>query len=646
MLSWSGMAEAISVSGLRKSFGRTKALDGLDLHVGSREVHGFLGPNGSGKSTTIRVLLGLLHADGGDVRLLGGDPWRDAIELHRRLSYVPGDVSLWPNLTGGETIDLLTRLRGGVDRRRRDDLLAGFQLDPTKKARTYSKGNRQKVVLIAALASEVELLVLDEPTSGLDPLMETEFQAYVKQLQAEGRTVLLSSHILAEVEALCDRVTIIRLGRTVETGTLADLRHLTRTSIVAETAAAPDRDGGAGRRPQAARRGPQGPVRRRRRAPRSRAPPSHRARRPQPAQRAADTRGAVPAPLRGRAGGMRALAGTGPLIRFLLRRDRVRIPVWVLAITVSLLGSVASFASTYPTAADRQARARVLDSPVASLFVGPRYGLRDYTYGAMTAHELLPLAAVAVALMSIFLAVRHTRAEEETGRTDLVEATAVGHQAATAATLVVVGGTNLLLGVLLAVGLPLSLDGLSAGGSLAFAGALAGVGLVFTGAALVVAQLSRTARGALGAASIDGRGLPVARRGRHARRRPVLAVAVRVGDRDPGVRAGAMVGQSLPLLAAGVLVAAAAALSARRDVGAGLLGDRPGPATGSALLDSPWGLAFRLQRAASPGGRCRCSCWGSSTAASPTGPASCTRTSTRSTSTWSASEPPTPSTWP
>ena len=203
------------------------------------EVHGFLGPNGAGKSTTIRVLLGLLRADAGDVRLLGGDPWRDAVALHRRLAYVPGDVNLWPKLSGGEAIDLLGRLRGGLDPARRAELLERFELDPTKKGRAYSKGNRQKVALVAALASDAELLVLDEPTSGLDPLMEAVFQALHRGDARAGRTVLLSSHILAEVEALCDRVTIIRAGRTVETGTLAELRHLTRTSINVETAQEP-----------------------------------------------------------------------------------------------------------------------------------------------------------------------------------------------------------------------------------------------------------------------------------------------------------------------------------------------------------------------------------------------------------------------
>jgi ABC-2 type transport system ATP-binding protein len=233
------MSTAISVSNLVKTFGRTRALDGLDLSVEVGEVHGFLGPNGAGKSTTIRILLGLLGADSGAARLLGGDPWADAVELHRRLAYVPGDVHLWPNLTGGEAIDLLGRLRGGLDPRRRAGLLERFELDPTKKGRTYSKGNRQKVALVAALAADVELLILDEPTSGLDPLMESVFQECIGELHAAGRTVLLSSHILAEVEALCHRVSIIRAGRTVESGTLTDLRHLTRTSIVVETVEPP-----------------------------------------------------------------------------------------------------------------------------------------------------------------------------------------------------------------------------------------------------------------------------------------------------------------------------------------------------------------------------------------------------------------------
>ncbi|MFF3954242.1 ATP-binding cassette domain-containing protein [Streptomyces sp. NPDC001890] len=234
------MTKAITVAGLHKSFGRTHALDGLDLTVEAGEVHGFLGPNGSGKSTTIRVLLGLLRADSGAAQLLGRDPWRDAVELHRKVAYVPGDVTLWRNLSGGEVIDLYGSLRGGLDRTRRADLVDRFELDPTKKGRTYSKGNRQKVALVAAFASDVDLLILDEPTSGLDPLMEEVFQECVAQESARGRTVLLSSHILSEVETLCDRVSIIRQGRTVETGSLADMRHLTRTNIRAELAGPPD----------------------------------------------------------------------------------------------------------------------------------------------------------------------------------------------------------------------------------------------------------------------------------------------------------------------------------------------------------------------------------------------------------------------
>ncbi|MFJ9027477.1 ATP-binding cassette domain-containing protein [Streptomyces sp. NPDC102274] len=240
------MTKAITVAGLHKSFGRTHALDGLDLAVETGEVHGFLGPNGAGKSTTIRVLLGLLRADSGAAQLLGRDPWKDAVELHRRVAYVPGDVTLWRNLSGGEVIDLYGRLRGKLDPARRADLVERFELDPTKKGRTYSKGNRQKVALVAAFASDVDLLILDEPTSGLDPLMEEVFQRCVEEERDRGRTVLLSSHVLSEVEALCDRVSIIRKGVTVESGSLSELRHLTRTSVSAELSGEPN---GLGRLP-------------------------------------------------------------------------------------------------------------------------------------------------------------------------------------------------------------------------------------------------------------------------------------------------------------------------------------------------------------------------------------------------------------
>src|SRR5271166_3326870 len=228
------MVNAIEVRGLQKRFGQARALNGLDLTVRSGEVHAFLGPNGAGKTTTLRILLGLLRADGGDARLLGGDPWRDATRLHRRLAYVPGDVTLWPNLTGGEIIDLLARMRGGLDPQRRDELIKRFELDPKKKARTYSKGNRQKVSLISAFSSYARLLLMDEPSAGLDPLMERVFRRCVTEARDRGATVFVSSHILSEMEALCDRVTIIRAGKAVESGSLESMRHLSRVSIKAE----------------------------------------------------------------------------------------------------------------------------------------------------------------------------------------------------------------------------------------------------------------------------------------------------------------------------------------------------------------------------------------------------------------------------
>ena len=228
---------AVEIRGLVKKFGGTTALDGLDLTVARGSVTGFLGPNGAGKSTTIRVLLGLLRADGGTARLLGRDPWRDAVDLHRRIAYVPGDVTLWPNLTGAQAIEFLCGLRGGADHRRRDALIERFELDPHRKARTYSKGNRQKVALVAAFASDADIYILDEPTSGLDPLMEKAFQQCVNEVSRRGAAVLLSSHILAEVEKLCDTVTIIRAGRTVQAGSLQQLRHLMRTTVTARTRA-------------------------------------------------------------------------------------------------------------------------------------------------------------------------------------------------------------------------------------------------------------------------------------------------------------------------------------------------------------------------------------------------------------------------
>lgn len=227
-------ANVIEITGLVKRFGRVTALNELTMTVAGGQVHGFLGPNGSGKSTTIRVLLGLLRPNGGQAMLLGGDPWRQAPELHRRLAFVPGEVSLWPNLSGGETIDLLCRARGSIDKKRRSELIERFDLDPRKKGRTYSKGNRQKVALVAALAADVELLLLDEPTSGLDPLMEHVFTEVIRERVTAGVTVLLSSHILSEVETLCDHVSIIKQGRIVETGTMDQLRHLHRSQVRAQ----------------------------------------------------------------------------------------------------------------------------------------------------------------------------------------------------------------------------------------------------------------------------------------------------------------------------------------------------------------------------------------------------------------------------
>lgn len=231
------MAETVilHVRDLVKNFGSVRALNKLHLTVHAGEVHGFLGPNGAGKSTTIRVLLGLLRKNAGDVTVFGSDPWRDAVALHKRLAYVPGDVNLWPNLSGGEAIDLLGRLRGGLNQSRRDELLTRFDLDPTKKCRTYSKGNRQKVAIVAALASDVELYLLDEPTAGLDPLMQAVFNEYVMQLKAEGKTILLSSHILAEVDTLCDEVTIIKNGATLISDKLDSLRHLTYSDVSVQT---------------------------------------------------------------------------------------------------------------------------------------------------------------------------------------------------------------------------------------------------------------------------------------------------------------------------------------------------------------------------------------------------------------------------
>ncbi|WP_028782470.1 ABC transporter ATP-binding protein [Thalassobacillus devorans] len=225
----------LTTNNLTKHFGKVQALNGVDIEVRGGEVFGFIGPNGAGKSTTLRILLGMLKATDGEAIIFGKDAWKDAVNLHERIAYVPGDVNLWPNLTGGEVIDLFIKLRGGKRNGRRDELIRRFQLDPTKKCRAYSKGNRQKVALVAAFSSDADLYILDEPTSGLDPLMERVFQECVNEVKQQGKSVLLSSHILSEVEKLCDRVAIIREGRIIESGSLSDLRHLTRTQLLVET---------------------------------------------------------------------------------------------------------------------------------------------------------------------------------------------------------------------------------------------------------------------------------------------------------------------------------------------------------------------------------------------------------------------------
>src|SRR6266851_1785552 len=404
------MTNAIEVRGLRKSFGRTTALDGLDLSVRSGEVHAFLGPNGAGKTTTIRILLGLLSKDGGEASLLGGDPWRDAVALHARLAYVPGDVTLWPGLTGGEIIDLLASLRGprsAVDPKRRQALIERFALDPAKKARAYSKGNRQKVALIAALASDAELLILDEPTAGLDPLMEAVFRECVDDERQRGRTVLLSSHILAEAEALADRVTIIRDGRTAETGTLAQMRHLTRSTVDAELSQPVSLDG-------------------------------------LPGVHAADIRG-----------------------------------------------------THLHCEVDHAALNEVLTRlTAAGVFLYGR--LSGDSLGAVSAWRYGVWAAIFASLMSVFLVIRHTRADEEAGRLELVGSAAVGRLAALTAALLVAVAATVALTVLLVAALVFL--GLPAAGSAAFALAITTCSLAFAALAALAAQLAAGARPARGIA--------------------------------------------------------------------------------------------------------------------------------------------------
>ena len=472
----------IEIRDLTKNFGAVRALDGLDLTVREGEVHGFLGPNGAGKSTTIRILLGLVKADSGSVRLLGGDPWTDAVELHRQIAYVPGDVTLWPSLTGGETIDLLARMRGGIDEKRRAELIERFDLDPHKKARTYSKGNRQKVSLISAFSSRARLLLFDEPSSGLDPLMENVFQQCVGEARDRGVTVLLSSHILAETEALCERVTIIRAGKTVESGSLDSMRHLSRTSIKAEMIGDPgdltrikgvedvsvdgntlraqvDSEslgelirvlGDAGVRSLVS----QPPTLEELflRHYDTAAPTAARTQRKEVAGVMSTAtldrphRPAHRAPQRGS-----NFTGTLGMLRLYLRRDRISLPLWVLLLSVPLATVyVGSIEKVYPTQAARAGfAAAIMASPAQRALYGQVYNDSLGAVGIWKAGMFHLLIAVAV----ILTVIRHTRADEETGRTELIDSTAVGRYASLTAALLLSFGASIATGAIGAAGL-------------------------------------------------------------------------------------------------------------------------------------------------------------------------------------------------
>ncbi len=460
------MSDVITVSGLHKSFGHTVALDGLDLTVREGEVHGFLGPNGAGKSTTIRILLGLLRADGGIATVLGRDPWRDATELHRQLAYVPGDVVLWPTSSGGEVIDLLGRLRGGIDEERRRRLVERFELDETKKGKAYSKGNRQKVALVAALASGVPLLVLDEPTAGLDPLMEEVFQSELTALKDDGRTVLLSSHILSEVEKACDRVSIVRAGRIVDSGSLAELRHLTRTrvhAVLRDGASAEGLHGWPGTHDVRHRRRRRAPVGRCRAPRRPRRHP-RQPRRRQPHLPAAHPRGALPRPLpdpagcRGLASGAALdagaagmttataptghvassislgtrLAGFSHLLRLAWRRDRILIPSSVLGLVLLAVGLGAGHPRALPRPTRRPRPAWPACSPTRR---SSRSTARSpsHTADALAVFKTVMMGAFLTAVLGFVVVRRHTRTEEDEGRLELLGAGVVGRWSALAA---------------------------------------------------------------------------------------------------------------------------------------------------------------------------------------------------------------------
>ena len=564
----------------------------------------------------------MVKADAGTARLLGGDPWTNAVELHRQIAYVPGDVTLWPNLTGGETIDLLARMRGGIDEKRRAELIERFELDPHKKARTYSKGNRQKVSLISAFSSRARLLLLDEPSSGLDPLMENIFQQCVAEARDRGATVLLSSHILAETEALCERVTIIRAGKTVESGSLDSMRHLSRTSITAELLADPgDLTRIRGVEDVSYRRNHTARPCRQRRTRRTH-PGAWRCRCAQPGQPAAHAGRAIPAPLRRRrsAGAERsrsalmtatlerpqqpaheaprrgsAFTGTLGMLRLYLRRDRIVLPLWMLLLSLPLATVyVGSIEKVYPDQAARAAfAATIMASPAQRALYGQIYNDSLGAAGIWKAGMFHLLIAVAV----ILTVIRHTRADEETGRAELLDSTAVGRYASLTAALLLSFGASVATGAIGAAGLLGT--SVPPDGSLAFGAALAGSGLVFTAVAAVAAQLSASARFARGAAfatlaaAFTLRAVGDAGSGTLSWLSPLgwsLQVRPYAGDRWWVLL--------LHLATTVLLTAVAYRLLAGRDVGAGLIAERPGPATATPLLRNAFGLAWRLDRGA------------------------------------------------
>ncbi len=600
--------QVIRLEDIRKTFGRTVALDDLNLEVPQGQIRGFLGPNGAGTSTTRRGLLGTVRADSGTARLFGADPWRDAASLHRRLAYVPGDVNLWPNLTGGEAIDLLGRSRGGIDPKRRDSLIERFDLDPRKRCRAYSKGNRQKVALVSALASDVELLLLDEPTSGLDPLMERQFTEVIREQQDAGRTVLLSSHILSEVEELCDHVSIIRAGRIVESGTLAQLRHLHRTSVAADLddpsrltglpGTHDPRVEGASVRVDVDDDAMPAVLR-------ALADAGARGRH----RHSAEPRGTVPQPLRRRGGvGIRhgrpaagrghPMTGLGVLGRLYWRQNKVFYLAWIVVLGSFLPLTALKYHDLVP-AGDAGAAmvAGLAANPTMKAILGLPFDLS--TAGGFTFWRVGGFTAAAAGIMAGLGVVRSTRDEEEAGRLELIRAGSVDRHAPLAAALAVSMVACLILGVVVAasmIGARTPLAGSIAGGL-----GIALTGAMFAALAGVVAQVFESARttrawtmGILGGlyvvrALIDASGDASVVRWGWAMPLDWAAYARPYSDERWWVLL-------LPVAVTLALTFLAFALESRRDLGGALVGERPGPAVAPPSLSGAWGLSLRLHR--------------------------------------------------